>query len=225
MATLLEMRTRVRQRTDNENSSFVSDSELTQLINTEYKELYGLLVRHSLQRTEDTQTITANGSSSYALDGDFYSVIGVFRTEGSVRVPLSRHTERFRPGSVAGTATSYRIVNSTLVLYPKPASGTYEVIYIPVPAELSADVDTMDGVLGWEELVVVNAAIKVLQKEEADYEHLRTDRAELLRRIQDEAAAVEFTNNWVVEDTRRRYPSDLLEGMYLDRFGVRRWPW
>lgn len=226
MATLSELRTRVRQRTDNENSNFVTDDELTQLINTEYKELYGLLVRYSLQRTESTSTISADGSSSYALPSNFYSLIGVFRTEGQAQVRLSRFGERFRPGTVTGTACQYRLQGANIVLYPTPSSGTYTVLYIPVPSDLSADADTVDGVLGWEELVVINAAIKVLQKEEADTSVLKQDRQELLMRIKMEADAVEFTEDWVVADVRRgRQAGDTLEGEYVGRKGLRNWRW
>ncbi len=223
--TLLQMRTRIRQRADMEHTEFVTDDELDQLINTEYKELYGLLVRHSLQRTETVGTITADGSTDYDLPADFYSLISVFRVEGNARVRLPRHGERFRPGPVSGPATSYRVVNFTLELYPQPASGTYEYLYIPVPTDLEVDADTLDGVLGWEELVVLGAAIKCLDKEEATTDHLERQKNTLIKRIQDEAAAVEFTENWVVERVRRgnRRDSIFLEGAYLDRRGSRRW--
>jgi hypothetical protein len=228
MAVRLDtLRTRIRQRTDNENSSFVSDSELNQLINTEYKELYGQLVRYSLQRSETLEVVTADGSSDYALPLDFYSLIAVFRVDSTTRIQLPRHSERFRPGTVLGMAQSYRLIGGAIEFYPTPTTGNYELLYIPVPAELSLDEDTLDGVLGWEEMVVLAVSIKVLDKEEANADHLRRDKAEIMRRIQDEAAAVEFTENWVVQDVRRsrsRY-ADLLEGTYTDRTGIRRWPW
>lgn len=227
MATLLQIRNRIRQRADMEHTDFVTDAELDQLINTEYAELYGLLVRHSLQRSETVQTITADGSENYDLEASFYSLVGVFRTEGDVRVRLSRHSERFRAGSVNGPATSYRLINFTLELYPRPTSGTYEVVYIPVPAELTNDADTLDGVLGWEEMVVISAAIKCLQKEEAEHDHLLRDKQMIMARIKEESAAVEFTENWVIENVRnpRRLVGGYLEGDYVGRRGLRGWRW
>lgn len=208
-----------------EHTDFVSDAELDQLINTEYAELYGLLVRHSLQRSESVQTITADGSETYDLEADFYSLVGVFRVEGDVRVRLVRHSERFRAGSVNGTASSYRLINFTIELYPRPTSGTYELVYIPVPAELTNDADTLDGVLGWEEMVVISAAIKCLQKEEAEHEHLLRDKQMIMARIKEESAAVEFTENWVIENVRnpRRLVGSYLEGDWVGRRGLRSW--
>lgn len=222
MATLLEIRNRIRQRTDNENSSFVSDSELNGLINTAYAELYGILVRFSLQRNETLDTITADGSTSYTLASDFYSLIGVWRVEGDVRIRLTRYNERFRPGSVAGPASEYRMVGMTVVLYPKPASGTYELVYVPVPSTLSADGDVLDGVLGWEELVVIDASIRVLEKEEADTSGLRQDKAIMLQRVKDESEAVEFTEGVTIQNVR--YTSRVYEeGDYVGRRGIRSW--
>lgn len=211
--TLLQLRTRVRQRADIVGSDFVTDTELTQLINTAYNELYGLLVTKSLHRAETTYNVVTDGSAGYTVPVDFFGLIGVYRTEGEDKIPLERFPDKFRPGTRTGDATMYRISGSTLVLYPNPSSGTYELVYIPVPAELSADDDTLDGVLGWEEFVVLEAAICCLEKEESDTAKLEYKRDRILKRIQDEAAAVEFTETARVESVRaldREYrdPSD-----------------
>jgi hypothetical protein len=191
--TLANLRTRIRQRTDTENSGFVTDAELTQLINTAYKELYGLLVRKSLQRAESVETITADGSESYDLPDDFLGLIGVYRNWGEHTTPLERFPDKFRPGTREGDALMYRLVNESIVLYPRPSGGTYDLVYIPVPEDLSVDTDTLEGVLGWEEFVVIDAAINVLAKEESDTRMLEMKRARILQRIEDEANVVEFT--------------------------------
>lgn len=206
--TLATLKTRIRQRTDTENSEFVTDAELTQLINTSYKELYALLVRKSLQRAESVSTITADGSAQYDLPVDFVGLIGVFRNYGEYTTPLERFPEKLRPGSLTGDATQYRLVNSTVVLYPRPSSGTYDVVYIPLPADLSADADTLDGVLGWEEFVVIDVSICVLEKEESDTTKLEYKRDRILKRIEDEAQMVEFTETARVQNTREQPDED-----------------
>lgn len=226
--TFATIRTRVRQRTDQEysDSEFVTDAELNQLINTSYNELYGLLVRHSLHRSETVQEITATGATSYPLASDFYAVLGVFRVDGTERCLLPRHDHRHRPNTaVTGPATSYRIVGSTLQLSPLPTSGTYELVYVPVPADLTADADTLDGVLGWEEYVVVDVAIRVLMKEESDVSDLRAERERLQARIVDEANHVEMTDGIVVQNTRRTLQTAYDEGDYVGARGYRgpRW--
>lgn len=205
------LRTRIRQRSDNEHtgSSFVTDTELTQLINTSYQELYGHLVRAGLHMNESVGTITADGSGTYQMPTDYYSILGVFRIEGGNKYRLARHSVRHRVGTgQTGTATSYRIVGTDVELSPRPLSGDYEIIYVPVPGELEDDDDLMDGVLGWEEYVVIDVAIKVLQKEESDVTTLLRERERLLLRIQEEAAAEEMTESWTVADVRRQCAYD-----------------
>lgn len=207
MATvsLSTLRTRIKQRTDNEHtgSEFVTDEELTGLINASYADLYGELVVSGLHTAESVYTITATGATSYALPADFYSLLGVFRSENGRKFRLGRHSVRHRVGTAAtGNGSSYRVVGSTVELSPTPSSGTYEVLYIPQPAQLAAADDTLDGMLGWEEYVVVDVAIKVLDKGEDDSQHLRMERERILSRIQQQAAAVEATESWTVENVR-----------------------
>lgn len=174
--TLLQLRTRVRQRTDNEHTGdFVTNDELNQLINTKVLELYELLVIHGLHRTESTYTITPLSTSpaetSYDLPADLFAVLGVYG-QASTSDPgrwLTRHDHRVVVnGYFPGDADTYRVVGSTLELNPPPTSGVYTVRYVPVPAELTDDADTFDGVLGWDEYIVVAVSIDVLDKEDGD---------------------------------------------------------
>lgn len=191
--TLADLRTRIRQRTDTENSEFVTDAELNQLINTSYAELYGLLVKASLHRAEKTYVVATTGADDYPLPADFFALIGVYRTYGEDKVPLERFPDKFRPGTRIGDATMYRVVGMELVLYPKPGSGDYDLVYIPLPAELVSEADTMDGVLGWEEFIVLDVSINVLEKEGSNTMTLERKREMILKRIQDDAQMVEFT--------------------------------
>lgn len=226
MATLLEMRTRALQRSDNEyaTSGFVDTEELNGLINTAYKELYGLLVRYSIHQTELISTATANGSASYTLPDDYYSIVAVFRVDGTIRQPLLRHDWRFKldPG-VTGPAISYRVMNSAIEFDPVPTEGTYEIRYIPLPAELSLDADSLDGVLGWEEYIVCAVARDIYDKEGFLDAAARQDnrRRELAERIKLEATEREATQSLRVQDVRNR-PTDFLEGAYRSH-GVRSW--
>ncbi len=204
--TLTELISRIRQRSDNEHtgSTFVTDAEITRLINISYAELYGHLIRWSMNMAESLQTITGTGAANYNLATDFYSLVAVFRVVGDQRVRLERHSSRNRLGATpSGDGSTYRIINSTIEFHPRPSGGTYEVVYVPVCGQLSAGSDTLDGVLGWEEYVVLDCAIHVLDKEESETKYLRADRAQILQRIQDEAAAAEMSESWVVESGRQ----------------------
>jgi hypothetical protein len=203
--TLSALISRIRQRSDNEHSgsSFVTDAELTRLINVSYAELYGHLVRYSMNTVESLTTITATGAASYSLASDFFSLISVYRVSGDNRLRLERHSNRHRLGATpSGDASTYRIINNTIEFYPRPSGGTYEVVYLPICGELVDGTDTVDGVLGWEEYLVIDCAIHILDKEESDTKNLRQDRAVILQRIQDEAAAAEMNESWVIESDR-----------------------
>jgi hypothetical protein len=89
---------------------------------------------------------------------------------------------RYRPiGNLsASTPTQY------LWLDPLPMSGQIvRVWYIPRFTPLSGDSDTLDGVSGWEEYIVIDAARKAAIKEES-YElvqGLSADKAAMVERI------------------------------------------
>ncbi len=204
--TLSELISRVRQRSDQEHSgsNFVTDAEITRLINVSYAELYGHLLRWSLNMVESLSTITATGAANYALPTDLYSVVAVFRVDGDVRTYLERHSSRHRLGATpSGSAVSYRVINNTIEFYPRATAGTYEVVYVPVCGQLVDGDDAMDGVLGWEEYVVIDCAIHILDKEESDSSRHRADRDRILQRIEDEASAAEMNESWVVESSRQ----------------------
>lgn len=212
MPTLAQLRTRVRQRSDNEHTGgFITDIELNQLINGRYKELYELLVIHSLQRAESTQTIEPTSAiESYALNTDFYAVLGVWRIDPSLgALWMSRHDHRVLPDTTQpDDAETYRIVGFSIEFNPVPTSGTYKLKYVPVPADMTADADEIDGVLGWEEYVVVGAAIDVLTKEEAEEAalmSLHNHLAQLKDRIKFASQQVELSEHPAIANVRPSY--------------------
>jgi len=212
MATLSDIRDRVRQRADIENETArYPDSEVNQYINDSYKELFTLLQRYGLVRTEKTQTITADGSTSYAVSSDYFATLKVFYQDGTTLVSLRRHEFKNRPFDFSGTtgqASSYRVAHNgtslNIELVPKPGSGTYLHTYIPVPADLSDDSDTIDSVMGWDEFIVIDAAIKALVKEDSDTSQLMIERERIMARIEAESAMREMAETHSITDTRRR---------------------
>lgn len=176
MPTLLQLRTRIRQRTDNEHTGgFVEDPELNQLINTKVLELYELLVLEGLHRAESTYVISPTSVvpavSSYNLPADVFSIMGVHgkRSAQDSGYWLDRHDHRVMPNPyVPADAESYRVVGPSIEFNPCPTSGIYTVRYVPIPAELVDDADTFDGGLGWDEWLVCGVAVDVLTKEDGD---------------------------------------------------------
>ncbi len=224
VASLLEIRTTVRQRVDMTNvsgdytNSFITDSELNQYINNSYFELYDLLVQkygndYYVQTPYQFQTV--GNTYLYALPSDFYKLLGV-------DLALSNNTNdswvTIRPFMFADrnryavpnfqsfygvTNLRYRLQGNNLWLTPTPTAGqTMRIWYVPRLVELVADIDTADGVSGWDEYIIVDAAIKCLEKEESDTSVFMAQKQGLIARIEAAAENRDAGNPQVVSDTQ-----------------------
>jgi hypothetical protein len=84
-----------------------------------------------------------------------------------------------------------------LIIHPVPDKA-YEILvqYIPEPPDLAsagAPYDTLpaiSGLSGWDEYVVVDAAMKCLEKEESPTGHLQTRKLQLIERIRHHAGTM-----------------------------------
>lgn len=86
------------------------------------------------------------------------------------------------------TNLRYRIQANNLWLTPIPSQGqTIQVWQVPRMTTLATLNDTADGVSGWTEYIIIDAAIKCGQKEETDCQLLMAQKAAMMVRI--EAAA------------------------------------
>jgi len=82
----------------------------------------------------------------------------------------------------------YRIEGTNVRFYPAPSDGTTATLwYIPSAAELSGDSDSVNYPSGWEEYIVVDAAIKMRVKEESPIDELMLAKNEQRRRIEEAA--------------------------------------
>lgn len=229
MATLSEMRTASLQLANREvaagvqdEDKFVTNVEVDRWINMAIKELVALLTRHGMHWTEETFEID---SATDLTDGkaylptDLWSVLTVHGVDDNSNAwRLGRHGHRFRPNTtVSSDASTYRVYKITtadvtvgvtlgsltqIELYPVPASGTYEVRYVPIPATLVDDDDAFDGVMGWEEYIHAWVARRILIKEGSDVRDLDSTLAVTRARIQDEAQAAEATEGMTVANVR-----------------------
>ena len=201
--TLSEIRTQVRQRADMTASQFVTDSELNGWINSSYAELYDLLVTkfgndyfvqlYSFQTNQNVER--------YDLPSDFYKLLGVDLqlttggpSDGYITLRPFTFAERNRYATanaqtwIGVTNLRYRLNGSKLWFTPTPqASQNIRLWYVPRVVPLVNDADVADGVSGWLEYVIVDVAIKALQKEESDVSVFLAQKGALIQRI--EAAA------------------------------------
>jgi hypothetical protein len=193
--TLSSLRSQVRQRADQENSTFISDAELDGYINLSAASLYDILV----SRFEDYYTLaplsfTISSGSTYALPSDFYKLRGLDRALSSTEfysIPKYNFQERNQRSrnilrNLEGfNGLAYRIVGNTLYFLPEDqAQGSYRLWYIPTYTKLVNTNDTLDGFNGWEEYIILDAAIKCMTKEESDPTVLLMERKSVMDRIE-----------------------------------------
>lgn len=196
VVTLATIRLQAQQRADMENSNFLSPLEWNQNITNSYKELVDLLVSaygNNYFIATPYTFVTDGTTQFYSLPTDFYKLLGVDLKTGGACVSLKpfNFSERNNyavpnTGSFYGaTNLRYRLNGSQLWLNPTPSAGqTVQLWYVPEPANLTNDSDTLDGISGWEEYVIVDAAIKALVKEESDISTLAAIKGALTVRIQ-----------------------------------------
>lgn len=200
------------------NSQFVSDSELNSFINSSANELWDLLVStvDDYGLTSTNLSIVA-GTDTYSLPAAFYKLRGV-----DVVVDASGNAVTLKPfnfaerNNFAFTPTwnlvglaylRYHIQGNSLRFIPIPNTvQTVRVWYIPVLTQMSADSDTLDGVNGFEEYVVVDAARKMRIKEESDTSALDMEKAALKQRIEAMAASRDQGSCEKIADVSRTLP-------------------
>ena len=200
--TLLELRTRARERADQVNSTFISDAELTGYVNQGAYALFDILVsKYGDGYFAASTTFTTDGvNETFALAADFYKLLGVdLQTNGAPNgwltlrpFQMAERNRNWRPNAapiVGFTSLRYRLLGDKIWLTPLPASGqTLRYFYVPRMVELSSDSDVLDGVSGWHEYVILDAAIKCLTKEESDPSALMAERAAIVKRIEEVAS-------------------------------------
>lgn len=214
MSTLAQLRERVRQRVQAEqDTDWLDNDELDQYINDSRKELYGVLVRYGLIRVEKSQEISANGAASYSVATDHFATLDIFREHAEHYRRLDRFPHRRRPfaakNALTGDATRYRVADTDcgkhIELIPRPGSGTYIHTYVPIPRLLVEVGDSVDDILGWDEYIVIDAAIKAKMKENDDVTDLLGAKIQIRARIEAEKEAEEMSESWVVQDAPRRF--------------------
>lgn len=194
MITLAELKTQARQRSDMENSEFVSDSELTAYINSSLAELHDLLIASYCDDYMMIEHIfTSDGSLAYDLPDDFYKLRGVDVRRGNgqwatvKRYNFNRRNEQqnaYAWNLLGLPYIEYRLVGRQIRFNRTPDNAlSFRIWYHPKLTKLVVDADSYDDINGFAEYVVVDAAIKMMQKEESDVSVLAAQKEGLRQRI------------------------------------------
>lgn len=218
--TVSDIKTRARQKADMVGSNFISDPEILNYINEAYSNFYDIIV----SRFEDynlgdpTSFTISSGTPYYSLPSDFYKLVGVDRSLGGDRYfPLRPYPWRSRNRYQASFSRygsypriGYRVTGTKLRLVPEDQSpGDYRLWYIPLATVLTSDSDTIERYNGFEELVVVDTAIKMLAKEESDISYHMMERQKIEQRIKEMAQLRDINESDRIEEVdRAQYDED-----------------
>lgn len=198
--TLAALRSATRQRADMVNSQFIIDAELNSYINQSYFELYDLLVSKYGDNyyVAPPFTITTDGTNflyNLPTSPQLYKLLGVDlalsnQQDSYVTIRPFEFIDRNRYAvpnfqSFYGlTNLRYRLNGNQIWFTPLPAANQrIRLWYIPRMTQLVLDTDVVDGVSGWTEYIIVDAAIKCMQKEESDVSALMAQKQMLIKRI------------------------------------------
>lgn len=246
---LAQIRLQAQQRADRVNSSFVSLTEWNTYINQSLFELYDLLITAYGEEyfAAPALIFLTNGTDQlYPLpDGTnlnkalaFYKLLGVDlglnagpqqSNNGWVTINKFNFIDRnkyFYPNTqstIYGVFNmQYRLFGNQIEFIPTPSGNQpIRMWYIPRMTMLLQDNDiTTSGVSGWMEYVIVDAAIKALQKEESDVGVLGQQKSALLMRITATSMNRDAGQPDTISDTRGNGPSGGWGGGAGNGFGA-----
>lgn len=218
--TLQNLVDRVRQRADMEGSTFVSDTEVIGYINVAMAEIHDILVDRYEDYYVSSEPFTLPADNPGTLPNTFYKALGVDFDTGGTTYRLRRFSFQERnvynsPAMVAGrvTNTLYAIQGAEIKFIPSPTvSGTATLWYVPEAQQFATsgsgfmDVTVVTKApavaFGYEEYVVVDAAIKCLQKEESDVQMLMVQKQQLKERIENAASNRDQGEPTAITDSR-----------------------
>ncbi len=222
VVTLADLRTRVLERADMLSGSGVigggaSDGgdHLRSLINASGQELHGLLTaRFEDAFVDPTPTLfSVTGSANvHSLPSDFLKARGVELSVGGEWRPVHsfKWEDRGRfattSASLRGSRSSrrYRLMGNSIYLVPEAsAAGDYRMWYCARFAKLVGEQDELpDGMVqgGWDEYIVVDAAIKCRDTEESDVSVLMAQKQALIQRVELEASGRDASEQGGVTD-------------------------
>lgn len=211
-STLSQLQTRARQRADMVGSTFVTDAELTNLLNQGFAELYDLVVSAFEDYFTINTTFSVTSGDTYTLPENFYKLRGLdFSVNGSYRACREfqfndRNNSTRDTAWMSNTASprSYRIMADSLLLQPTTSAlGDYRLWYVPSPTFLVGSSDTVPTSLskfGWDEYIVLFAAERMLSKEESSITDIQGERAEIANRIQAMASNRQVDQSSTIQD-------------------------
>lgn len=176
-STLAQLRTRVREKVDEDTAVFWSDTLINSQLNEAYRFYWAFILKLHESYFSKTSNISfdANTSGEYSLPSDFFKARLVSRVLSSEKVPL-RYLERYEGviSKTLGVSTynlpTYRFRGAKVLFEPAPdfsETNAVELEYTRTLTALSSSVNIDDEFPALaEDCVVLRAVIKCKSIEE-----------------------------------------------------------
>lgn len=109
----------------------------------------------------------------------------------------------------------YRVMDDRIYFIPNPPGNQNLYIwYIPRQSQLLQETDVMDGISGWTEYVIIDAAIKAMRKQNLDISILAAEKMAMIKRIEDTAANRDVGEPDRISETRNCNNNNGMMGGY-----------
>lgn len=166
---------RALKRADMYTSGYIDPQECLDYFNEAYTQLYDLLISAGENYKVSTEMIPISpATTTYALPEDFYKAIGVDMQVGGITstqyITLRPFTNMERNGMLGTTG-----------ILP---SAQIRLRYAPAPTIYTDRDEVVDGIAGWDKLIVLLMAYAMKDKDESSVTALERDIAMQMERIE-----------------------------------------
>lgn len=175
-----------RERANDKNARLADDPTMIKYVETAYGKYYQLLSDADPAYYQiDTNFQTVAGTKLYPLPTGWFGTMHVGRLSGVHYVRLSRIAgDEVLDYSLTGQPCYYQVESAQMALYPTPdAVYTIRHIYVPTWTKITLATQTIDGLMGNEELIELELAIRLKGKEEAEKSDLVAERQMAIERL------------------------------------------
>ena len=195
--TVGQLKQIIRERCDQEDSDYIEDPELLRYINIEYAEYYGMITEIYEDYNIASADITVqNNANIYNLPSNFFKMVGVdynADTDSVVEVGRFQFGERNKLernfyADAFSTNLRYKLMGDTIVFLPDPPQGKkIRLWYVPASPTLVEDTQLIDGINGYEEMIISGVCVMIANKQEQDAAPFLGAKRSQQKRIRDEA--------------------------------------
>ena len=196
--TLTNLIADCRQRAGMENSTFVSDAEITEYLNQELAELWCRICANDGQphyRSSTTYSVTPS-TSIFALPADFWRAQEVNATMNGFTFPIrpfmAAEHGYLQNATLITTTTAalhYRVQADNIEFLPNTQSFTATLYYVPSQPRLVSGSDTFDGFNGYEVAAIHGTVAQMLAKEQSDPSFALSQKERIVKLVQDLSAS------------------------------------